>query len=135
MRSRLHPRYEGVYVLVLIMSLLLAFGALAACGAAANERAVKATRAAVSTLRVGFHAYDDQKQDEIIEKAKTFDEGFIALQAHWKQRDKIIALFETFLEAVMAAYEADFDEKSAREVARLAAELHKQLNAFQKKGQ
>lgn len=88
-----------------IFALFLAFIVLLnnGCGASQRQSALAKTLLAVDTARVGFIAWDDAHQQDLVAKAPSYAEGAAALEAYRKQRAPVLLAFELAYQAIARA--------------------------------
>lgn len=104
---------------------------LSGCGASARERMIRTTFVTVNSARDGFTTFDAQHQQQIIDDAKTLDEGKAALAAYRHSRETVLALFESAYHVLAAAVLAD-DPKSLAILLEVADHLKQALDDLKK---
>jgi hypothetical protein len=125
MRERAWFNVTGLLVLVAL---------LAGCGMSAREKALRATFVTINSARDGFTKFDAQKQQQIVDDAKTLEEGQAALAAYRKDREKVLGLFEGVYQAFAAAVLAEDDTKTKAGMLAILDKLKEALTALQKSG-
>lgn len=80
-----------------LMSVMLAATfvlGIVGCGDGARMKALNQSLTALNAARDGFVTWDQGHQEQIVDGAKTFEEGDAALQAYYKDRAPVVAGFE-----------------------------------------
>jgi hypothetical protein len=111
-----------------IARLLVALALICAtpsCGPSARTRTLQVTLAATTAAQAGFIAQDAARQQAIIDRATSLDEGRIVLHEYRLKRDRVVALFvATYRAVAVAATAQDGDLTDAVTASReLAAAL------------
>lgn len=82
---------------------LIAMTLLAACGASAREKTIRATLTATDSARAAFIAYDSAQQDAIVAKAPDEATGKAQLAAYRAKRQELEHLFAATYQAIATA--------------------------------
>lgn len=77
--------------------------AVLGCGASQREKTLKAAFITVNATRDGFTTFDKDHQQQIVDAAKSLEEGKAALAAYRVERDKMLAVFDDVYRALTAA--------------------------------
>lgn len=91
--------------MALILGIAVLFGS--GCGAGARNTAIKAALTSTDVARDGFIAYDGKHQTDIVNNAKTLDEGKRDLEAYRARRAKIVDGFTLVYHAIASAAAVD----------------------------
>lgn len=86
--------------LLLVLALICA---TPSCGPSARTRTLQVTLAATTAAQAGFVAQDAVRQQAIIDRATSLDEGRIVLHEYRLKRDRVVALFVATYRAVAVA--------------------------------
>lgn len=130
--NRYHLGHAGLLLIVLAI-----LGMIASCGATARDgrkTTVQGTLVAARALSAGFETFSSTYQDKLVDDAKTKEEATAAVTAFRAQRDAVLELRNTLYDAIVAAFEADFDEPSVHKVIALAKALREKIEAVRKGG-
>jgi hypothetical protein len=105
----------------LLLVLLVCF--VAACGASAREKVLHGSYIAVTSAQSGFEAWDRVHQDDIVDKATSYEDGVAKLEAYWKAQVAVTNAFEAAYRAIAAAALADTEPLTMKTVRRTYDEL------------
>lgn len=125
-------RRLGVLAVIVINTLLyvgLAHVAVTAAGCAGRDALLSKTLAGVNAARDGFAPYDKDHQAEIVEAAKTREEGVAALSDYRAKRNKVTVAFVAAYGAIAAA-SVDLTDESLTKAAFAARDLVSALRAL-----
>jgi hypothetical protein len=100
-------------------SLLLVLVLLAACGATARQKAITVGYDALKVSQTAFVEWDKYHQTQIVNDAKTLEDGKKALIDYRAKREKVVLSFSVAWSALAAA--SLYDEKGWLEAAMEAA--------------
>jgi hypothetical protein len=114
---------------LLVLLALLAIG----CGASQREKTLRAAFVATNSARDGFATFDRERQQEIIDKATSLEQGQAALVAYREKQGKIALVFEDVYRALTAAVLAE-DTGSYDAAMKAAEKLKKALDDLKKVG-
>jgi hypothetical protein len=104
---------------------------LSGCGASARERVIRATFVTINSARDGFTTFDAQHQQQIIDDAKTLDEGKAALVAYRHNRETVLVILVDAYLALSTAVLAD-DPKSLAILLEVADHLKQAIDDIKK---
>jgi hypothetical protein len=104
---------------------------LLGCGASAREKTLRATFVTINAARDGFEAFDTQHQQQIVDDAKTLEEGKAAFAAYRHDRERVITAFVATYRVLTAAVLAD-DAASLEILLEAAKQLQQALDDLKK---
>lgn len=114
-----------------LLLLAIALG-LVGCGASAREKALHAVFEATNGARAGFETFDSAHQAQIVNDAKSFDEGEAALKSYRHDRETVLVLFNAVYQGIIAAVLVNDDPRSLPSLIEAAGHLRQALDALMK---
>ncbi len=113
-----------------LLILAMLFGAaLPACGQSTRDKTIHATYVAVEAARVGFSAFDESHQHELVQAATSLESGKAALEDWKAKRAHITDVFGVTYRALATAAIVS-DDQSLSALVSAAAILSQELTAL-----